>query len=102
MRFRKLAGLVVGALTVGALAGPGLVTPAQAAAQTAKKFVSESCKYSNFYADYRSDYDVTVDGAAVSVTFKSPFNPGATNASFNSIMFKSISPSVELSVGGAA
>ncbi|GAA1765917.1 hypothetical protein GCM10009795_010610 [Nocardioides hankookensis] len=102
MRFRKLAGLVVGALTVGAMAGPGLVAPAQAAAQTTESYLSSVCKYSNYYADFRSDYDVVVDGTSVSVTFDKPFNPGATASNFSTIQFKTITPTMVLNVDGQA
>ena len=102
MRSRKLAGLVVGALTVGALVGPGLVAPAQAAAQTTESYLSSVCKYSNYYADFRSDYDVVVDGTSVTVTFDKPFNPGATASNFSTIQFKTITPTMVLNVDGQA
>lgn len=102
MRFRKLAGLMVGGLALGALVAPGLASPAQAAAQTTTDFLSASCKYDNYYADYRSGYDVAVDGAAVTVTFADGFHPGATSPSFNTIQFKSITPTMVLDVDGQA
>ncbi|KQW53673.1 hypothetical protein ASC77_05240 [Nocardioides sp. Root1257] len=97
-----MAGLVVGALTVGALAGPGLVAPAQAAAQTSDKYLSSSCNFSTYYSDYRTAYHVAVDGSAVTVTLDSAYNPAATASNFATIQFKKITPTMVLDIDGQA
>lgn len=102
MRFRKLAGVVAGALTLGMASVPLLSTAAQAEASSSTAFLSTMCKYSSYQADYRTDYTVAVDGTDVSVTFAKGFQPGATSPNFNTIQFKTITPTMVLDVDGQA
>ncbi|MBB3043652.1 hypothetical protein [Nocardioides soli] len=68
MRFRKLAGLVVGALTVGTLVAPGLTTAAQAAPSSKTVTQQLSCVFGSFDIAYPVEVALTVDGTAVSAT----------------------------------
>ncbi len=67
MRFKKLAGVAIGALVTGALVVP-LSSPASAAPVVLTGTQQLSCAFGNFDIAYPAEVEVTVDGTDVSAT----------------------------------